>query len=1120
MNKSILRASAALQAVAFLGAGIATSAIFATPAAAQDYTSVSAAGRVVNATGAPVPGATVVIKSNAQGFTRTVTTDSAGAYRVSDLPEGSYTYTITAPGLTTFTDPNVQLSLSNASNEFQLVSATAAPAGAAAAGGGEAIVVTGRRVRTSDFAATTVGSVINVGELATRVPVARDVTSVVLLSPGTTLGDNAFGNLPSIAGSSVSENTYYVNGLNITNIRNGLGAVTVPFDFYQTLDVKNGGYGAEFGRATGGFINAVTKSGGNKFHGGITVNYEPDKLSSNSPRTYLSDNDSAYFERKDVIAQLSGPIIKDRLFFYGLYQFRDVVSKGGTTSAVSAIDPRISSSTGLPLRTPPSQSVLDYSCFINPQYCASGSFLPSNLPAVPSSTDRLQQFALAGTGYSVTRSSSPFMGGKIDAIPFDGHRFEFTIFDTSSTTRTTYFGTNFFSLASGNRYNPNTNAPGAALPLDRGGELTQTSGGLNYVGRYTGQFTDWLTLSAGYGRNYNKTTTVSSGPNTPAITDTRAGVNIPLGNPNTIKGFTNDRRDFYRADADVRFSLLGTHHVRAGYDRENLTASSSSSYNGDYAFTYYPAATFGTAGPVVSRRYFKNGGSFKTIGEAFYIEDSWKLFNDRLNLNLGIRDDRFTNKNNLGDAFFKSGDNYAPRVGFSFDPTGGRRTKIYGSFSRYFLGIPLNTNTRLAGQELDYTQYYALTGTNPDNSPIYGAAINNDSDATGTGPCPRLAIDTVTGGGTANCTINQNGEQPPYKTLVAQNLKAQSVDEILLGAEQRLGGRWKVGAYVTKRTLKKSLEDAYIDKGVTSYCSRTFTAAADAGTLADCLSVFSGAHQYSLINPGSDVIVALNAPGTALDGKTVTLTAADLGLPKANRVYKSVTFTFDREFDGKWSLSGSYTLSSLKGNIEGGVRSDNGQADSGLTTAFDFPSLMNGAYGFLPGHRKHNFKLYGSYAPTDWLTVGANLQVTSPRKFGCIGRVPNTVDPVAGAGYGASGFYCNVVNGKVVLLNNANGFVFSNSYNPAVNTLSLTPRASQLKSDWLYNLNLDASIKVPTKAFDAYVRVSVFNVLNRKAVLDLQEVGTSGGGAPSATYGQPLSYQPPRSARIQFGVSF
>src|SRR3546814_12183602 len=106
-------------------------------------------------------------------------------------------------------------------------------------------VVTAGRIEVADFDQTTTGAVINVADLSERIPIGRDLTSVILLAPGTAKGDSAFGDLASAVGSSVSENVFYVNGLNITAFRQGLGSVTVPFEFYETVDVTNGGYPAE-----------------------------------------------------------------------------------------------------------------------------------------------------------------------------------------------------------------------------------------------------------------------------------------------------------------------------------------------------------------------------------------------------------------------------------------------------------------------------------------------------------------------------------------------------------------------------------------------------------------------------------------------------------------------------------------------------------------------------------------------------------------------------------------------------------------------------------------------------------------------------------------------------------
>ena len=209
----MLRRSGALHALAMLSASVGAIAL-AAPAAAQDYTQVNATGRVQGTDGRPITGATVTVTSNAQGFSRTATTTADGSFRIPALPQGSYTFSISAEGFQTFTDATVVLTQGNAANQFAL-----SPEGEATGD----VVVTAGRIRVSDFDRNTVGAVIPIGEMAARVPVLRDLTSVVLLAPGTAAGDTAFGNLPAVSGSSVSENVFFVNGLNITELRKGVG---------------------------------------------------------------------------------------------------------------------------------------------------------------------------------------------------------------------------------------------------------------------------------------------------------------------------------------------------------------------------------------------------------------------------------------------------------------------------------------------------------------------------------------------------------------------------------------------------------------------------------------------------------------------------------------------------------------------------------------------------------------------------------------------------------------------------------------------------------------------------------------------------------------------------------
>lgn len=1032
-TQKILRATTAPLALAI--AGIVGSVAVVTPAAAQDYTNVTASGQVISTSGSPIANANVVFESQDQGFERAISADSNGAFRLTQLPTGRYNVTITADGYETFTETNVVISTNAAANRFAL-----APVGATTE-----IVVTAGRIKVVDFERTTVGAVIELGELGQRVPIARNISDVVQLSPGTTAGDPGFGNQPNIAGSSVAENIFYLNGLNITNFRTGLGAAAIPFDFYNTVEVKNGGFQAEYGRTTGGVVNAISKAGSNTFHGGVTVNWEPNFGIANRNNTIFEDNDAREFDRTDVIAELSGPIIKDRLFFYGLYNMRDVTTKRGLVA----------------LR----------------------------------STANVTPDDVVGTQYFVDNSDDPFYAFKIDAVPFDGQRLEFTYFNSTAETLRTTFGT----TASGRNFDPVTNDPG-----NYDSQTVFGTGGENYVGRYTGVFAPWLTVSAAYGINKDRDTTESTTPDSPSIIDERSGIPVAIGNQTANADISSDKREFYRGDIDLTVNLLGSHHFRFGYDRENLSTNIVTLANGGGQFTYSAGAADNDlgflSGDYVTVRFFRNGGSFKSTNEAFYVQDNWSLLNDRLQLQLGIRNDRFINRNIAGTPYYKSGDQWGPRLGFSADVFGDKRTKVYGSFGRYYLPIAANTNNRLGGAELDYDTFYTLTSVNADGSPVLGAQLA----PLGGSPCP-------TGGGT--CIIRSDGVPIPVESAISKNLSSQSLDEYIIGAEHRLTDKLRFGLYYTKRDLTSTLEDAAVDAAVRAYCDANNLNGADADGNT-CQTIFNGTHQYVLLNPGAAAQITLSDPvngETTL--RTVDFTAADLGIPKAVRKYWGITLTADRDFDGIWGLSASYTYSSLKGNTEGGVRSDNDQDDTGATVDFDLPGLADGTYGFSPNHRRHNFKIFGSYAVSDWLTLGLNASVTSPRKFGCLGTVPATRDPDAARFYGANGTYCNL---------NADGTVRTTPFatGEVIPAREIVQRGTAFDGDWNTNINVDAKFQIPSDDFNAFFRVSVSNILNSRAQIDFEERGTLTSGAPRTTYGQVRNYQAPRTLRLQMGVKF
>ncbi|MEO5641107.1 MAG: carboxypeptidase regulatory-like domain-containing protein, partial [Sphingomicrobium sp.] len=317
MKKSNLRVTTALQALAILGAGIAASMIVAAPASAQDVTAGRLSGTVVDAAGKPVSGATINIVSQS-GLQRGATTSSTGAFTITGLPVGTYDVRIGVPGQPTVLNQAVDVQLGGSNYTFETGAANATPS---TVGGGSEIVVTGRRRAAVDFSGTATGQVFNVQEVAQQVPVPRSITGVQLLAPQTTSGDTAFGGV-SIGGSSVAENIYYINGMNVTNFRNGVGGTTVPFDFYDQVQVKTGGYQAEFGRNTGGAVIALTRSGTNTFRGGMNFSYSPNITQSDSPNTYAANNSKDIRRSAEGNLWASGPIIKDRVFFFGFFNPR------------------------------------------------------------------------------------------------------------------------------------------------------------------------------------------------------------------------------------------------------------------------------------------------------------------------------------------------------------------------------------------------------------------------------------------------------------------------------------------------------------------------------------------------------------------------------------------------------------------------------------------------------------------------------------------------------------------------------------------------------------------------------------------------------------------------------
>ncbi len=1031
-------------------------------ASAQDYSSGALLGTVRDSSGAPVAGAAVAVKSLDQGFTRSVTTDDTGTFRVPLIPIGGYSVAISKDGFQPTSDGNVRVGLGGSTAyTFTLAGASEQVS---------EVVITATANPQLDFAATTKGLTVDIETLTKQAPIGRSLTAVVQLAPGVVTGSSArvgtapsaanFGGQPSVGGGSVAENAFYINGLNITNFDTYIGAAEVPFDFYKSVEVKTGGYPAEFGRATGGVINAVTKSGSNTFHFGVHGNYESDAWREDSPDTYIIAEHRSKRSDKSATFEVSGPIIEDHLFFYVLNQQRDQSSS------------QAQKTTGQ---------------------------------------------------YVVDKSNDPFWGAKIDGYITDKHRVELTYFDTQKTINRSAYA-----------YNGTTDVIGAQLP-----STVYRQGGVNYVARYTGTFTDWFTLSAAYGKNRDSNSVLPTNTTDPLVQEdyTSGALNIISAQKQGTIETRKTLREFYRIDGDFYFDLLGKHHVRTGFDHEKTTLNHASIDTGPgasgIAYIYHRGSaddTYAVANGVnyveISTNRF-GGAPVHGVNQAWYIQDAWDITPD-LSLQLGIRNDKFTLDNLLGEQVLNLKNNWGPRIGVTWDPVGEGKDKISASFGRYY--IPPASNLSYRGADLGYSTFFYAPGyVVGSNSTVPNFTLKADGTPTALGTqittttnpgvdpgslvrCPNTVI-----AGTANvagCNVPYGlGVAEPAYSKAAQGIKASQEDEYTVGYERQFNDLWKGGVNLTYRKLNRISEDTTLDPFVIKWCAKNATGAA----LAACNTIWgTNSWQYIVFNPGQDLTIQLRQPSPLVfDAATVaaaaalpkqlTFTAAELGMPKPKREYIALEFTFERAFDGKWGLQGSYTLSESKGNYEGTVLSDNNQADAGSTVLYDFVGLTDYQYGLLPNHHAHQFKVFGTYALTDNLMFGMNARVISPKHQGCFG-----VHPTDGPsqGYGAASRWCKTFDAQ----------------GNQIGARAPVPRGSAMKTDWETSLDLSVRYTVPDSLIPAggnlVLRGDVFNVFNSDAITSREERGEANNGSRRAQYGLPIAYQQPRYVRIGFDLEF
>lgn len=887
-------------------------------------------------------GETVTV-TGTTGVSRSATVDTSGRYRISNLPLGTYSVTLQKNGAAVDTRDNVAITV-NAGTEVSFASAASAKSLSS-------VTVSANALPAIDVSSVDSRTVID-SKMLERLPLARSAEAIALLAPGVVQGSDYFqgqkagSNVVSFGGSSVSENAYYVNGYNTTDPLSNLGGIGLPYGAIDQQEIYTGGYSAMYGRSDGGVMSQVGKRGTNDWHFGGQVLWSP-KFLAEDPKTVMFPNASlpngfeytddtlpgtTYRSRKNNVkwntvydAYVGGPLIKDKLYFFVAAEAEKQEGLSTSTAAVAQ----------------PNNTYYTYDI---PKYYV-----------------------------------------KLDWNINDSNILELT----GISNKTEYSGTQYvYDYAAGGN-----GKEGGFLGYD-----THTKTGSDvYIGKYTSYITDNLTFSATYGQNraidYSNTPGVDpslaylSGATSqdPAITG-----GTPIRNNNTIQYIKNPnaKNKTHGLRLDVEYKL-GDHTLAAGIDNMHYSATDEGQQTSGpgYWWRYGRAADpdvalvpgLGVGAPggngyYVRKYIFITTTSMSVDQKAQYIEDRWQV-NDKLLLSLGLRDDQFTNYNAVGESYVKNKNQWAPRLGFSWDVFGDSTFKVFGNLGRYYLALPNSVAIRGASPSTYTNEYFTYTGID---------ANGNPTGLTPIGPGP----------------VSSNGEygqSPDAKTVTASNLKSQYQDELILGFSKTLGSDWVYGAKGTLRKLRSAIDDV---------CDMDRLAAKveSQGIDVDSVNLPNGC---LIFNPGRTNDFLLSK----VDGsgyQKVSMSNSDWGFTSgAKRKYYALDLFLEHPFDGRWQGRVDYTFSRSYGNTEGQVLSTIGQDDISKTQDWDAASLMVNSNGVLSNDRTHQLKAYGSYMISpEWMVSGA-MRVLSGAPKACLGYYgTDEGDPVS---YGSAYRWCHGV---------------------------------------------------------------------------------------------------------------
>ena len=276
-------------------------ALFSAATLGSAQTTGSIEGRVIDSNGRPVTGVVVTTRSPSLQGVRTAETDGDGRYLFPGLPPGEYSVRAEIAGR----HPIEQTGLRVAIDRGLSVELRAVPSFR------ETVEVSGTPPLL-DVTSAAISTILE-AELIEELPTARTFLDLAYLAPGVT--DSRLNRIPSVNGASLAENRYLVEGLDVTDPRNGTLESALPVDFLNQVEIKTGGFAAEYGGALGGILNVVTKAGSNDLHGSVFGYYQDDGLKSDPPANVRNVRLRGSREY-EAGATLGGRVIRDKLWYF------------------------------------------------------------------------------------------------------------------------------------------------------------------------------------------------------------------------------------------------------------------------------------------------------------------------------------------------------------------------------------------------------------------------------------------------------------------------------------------------------------------------------------------------------------------------------------------------------------------------------------------------------------------------------------------------------------------------------------------------------------------------------------------------------------------------------------